>query len=118
MGVGNSMEFEDMVSPGPRKNAKVIGNEIAWRGDDIIVVLKELSAAQVAVLGLESVVFPAAESGPLVEAISDSSDQLSEWRKSESWERCCDHALRRSVADIERNIPDPYRDDVWYIITA
>jgi hypothetical protein len=70
------VNIEEIVSPEFRKNVKIIGNEIAWRGTDIIAVLKELAQSDVAVMGVESVIFPAPESGPLVEAISNCSGEL------------------------------------------
>jgi hypothetical protein len=108
--------IEDIIPPVFRKNARAVGNEIAWRGSDISAVLEQLSQARVAVMGVESVVFPSAESRPLVEAISDCSTELQQWRKSELWERCVNRALERSIFDIERNVKAPYGDDIWYII--
>jgi hypothetical protein len=87
------VNIEDVVSAEFRKNAKALGNEIAWRGTDIIAVLKELAQSRVAVMGVESVIFPGPDSAPLVEAISDCSPELRQWRRNEPWERCVDHAL-------------------------
>lgn len=47
------MNIEEVVSAEFRKNAKVLGNEIAWRGTDIIAVLRELAQSRVAVMGVE-----------------------------------------------------------------
>ena len=111
------VNIEAVVSAEFRKNAKVVGNEIAWRGADIIAVLKELAQSRVAVMGVESVIFPGPDSAPLVEAISDCSPELQEWRRSELWDRCVDRALSRSIFDIERTTPNPYRDSIWYILS-
>jgi hypothetical protein len=111
------VNIEEIVSPEFRKNAKVIGNdEIAWRGTDIIAILKELALSRVAVMGVESVTFTDGDPRPLVVAISDCSGELHQWRKNEPWERCVDRALSRSIFDIERNVAKPYDRDVWYII--
>lgn len=67
-------------------------------------------------MGVESVIFPAPDSGPLVEAISDCSEEPLQWRRNESWERCVDRALSRSIFDIERTTSNPYRDSIWYIV--
>ncbi|MFZ0575157.1 MAG: hypothetical protein WAM02_10815 [Candidatus Cybelea sp.] len=110
------MTIEEIVSPEFRKNVKILGNEIAWRGTDIMAVLKELAQSGVAAMGLESVIFPGPDSGPLVYAISDCSGELRHWRRNEPWERCVDRALNRSIFDIERTTPNPYRDSIWYIV--
>lgn len=106
-----------MVSPEFRKNATIIGNgEIAWRGTDIVGVLNELALSGVAVMGVESVTFSDGDPRPFVEAISDCSGELQQWRKNEPWERCVDRALGRSIFDIERCVAKPYDSNVWYII--
>jgi hypothetical protein len=109
--------FEEIVSSEVFKNAKVVGDgEIAWCGTDIVAVLKELSRFRLAVMGVESVTFSDSNAGPRVEAISDCSGELQQWRKNEPWERCVDRALSRSIFDIERCVAKPYCSDVWYVI--
>jgi hypothetical protein len=113
---GALMNLEDVISPEFRKNAKILGNEMAWCGTDIIAILKELVQSQIAVMGVESVIFPGPDSSPLVEAISDCSAELRQWQKTEPWVRCVDRTFERAIFDIERNVKAPYRDDIWYIV--
>ena len=113
------LNVETIVSPAFRKNAKVIGNgEIAWRGTDIRAVLEEIVRSGAAILGMESVIFRSALSGPMVEAISDSSRVLERWRNAEPWKWYVQRTLRQSIFDIERNLSNPYGEDIWYIVVA
>lgn len=95
---------------------RIIGNgEIAWRGREILEILNEFSAAQLAVTGLEQVYF--GDGGrPMVEAISDLSTELSAWRREHSWQETLRIALQKSVAAINRNPANPYGDDIWYVV--
>lgn len=102
--------------PAFRKNAKTIGNEVAWCGSDILAVLAEIAANGVATNGLESVEFPGDDGRPLVIAISDRHSDLKEWRQTTPWVICVLRAMSRATDDIERNVKNPYRDDVWYIV--
>ena len=109
------VNFEDIVSPQLRGNARTVGHgEIAWRGTDILAILQEIAGAGYAILGLESVVF-AWDSQPQVEAVSDSSVLD---RKGESWDSWVSRTVGHSIADLERNVRNRYGDDVWYVISA
>ncbi|HEY2476300.1 MAG TPA: hypothetical protein VGI19_16045 [Candidatus Cybelea sp.] len=112
------MNIEDRISPAFRRNAKIIGgDEIAWRGTDIVAVLNEIVRAGAVILGLESVVFQNGSSAPMVDAISDCSMWLPR-EPDEPWEHYADRTLARSISDIERNVPNPYGNDVWYIVAS
>jgi hypothetical protein len=99
-----------------REDAKVIGSEVAWCGKDILGVLGEIAASGVAVCGIESVEFPSDGGHPLVVAISDLHSDLKGWRRTTPWVMCVLSSVPRAQNDIERNVRDPYRDDVWYIV--
>jgi len=96
---------------------RIIGNgEIAWRGTEILEIFDELSTAHLAVRGLEQVYFAEAGGRPMVEAISDLSAELPVWRREHSWKETMQIALQRSVAAINRNVKNPYSDDIWYVV--
>lgn len=110
--------IEDSIPQAFRDNAKIIGNnEVAWRGTDIVAVLNEIVRRGGVILGIESVYFREASSGPVVEAISDCSGLLPR-EASEPWERYAVRTLTRSIHDIERNVRKPYGDDVWYVVVS
>jgi hypothetical protein len=78
------MNIEDIVPPQFLRNTRRIGRgEVAYRGTDILAILREIAAAGFAILGLESVAFPLGLQ-PRVEAISDTPAQLD--RRTEPWE--------------------------------
>lgn len=110
------MSSKSFELPTFRGNAKVIGNEVGWRGTDILDVLKETMASGLAVVGIESVRFPCGDGRPLVEAISDRCLDLKEWKQSLPWVHCILRSGSRAMEDIERNVKEPYRADVWYIV--
>jgi hypothetical protein len=106
----------DFISDEFRKNARTLPyGDVAWRGTDIRGVLKELGNAGAAILGLESVRWRDGQ-GPYVETISNSSIALQDWRLTDSWERCIALTIERSIFDMERNVSDPYSDNIWYIV--
>ncbi len=110
------MNSKVFALPGFRSNAKVIGNEVGWRGTDILNVFAEIEASGLAIVGIESVSFPSEDGGPLVEAISDCHSDLKEWKQSLPWVHCVLRSGSRAIDDIERNEKEPYRADVWYIV--
>jgi hypothetical protein len=98
---------------------RIIGDgEIAWRGTEILDIFKELSAARFAILGLEVVYIAAAGSTPIVEPINDLSGELSAWQKEYPWEKVVQLTLQKSITDINRNVANPYNDDVWYVVVT
>jgi hypothetical protein len=112
------MDTDSLVPENLRSNARVIaGGEIAWRGTDIREVLLALRDRQAIILGIESVVFPWAGSGPQVEAIGDNSDDHEIWVTNPDAD-IVQLAYEKTIQDIERNVPNPYGDDVWYIVVA
>lgn len=114
-GMPEDKDLPDSISTEFHKNARIIGNEIAWRGDDIKSVLEQMGRAGVAILGLESVRYRHGK-GPYVESISDASSDVRKWQTSEPWERCIALSIERSIFDIERTVKNPYGDDVWYFV--
>ena len=99
--------------------SRTIGNdETVWCGIDIRDVLTRLCESNAIILGIESVTFPWEGSGPRVEAISDASNDILAWQKCLSREAIVRLSRERAIADIERTVPNPYGDDVWYCVVA
>lgn len=111
-GMREDKDIRESISPQYHKNAKIIGNEIAWRGDDIKSVLEEMRRAGAAILGVDSVRYIDGV-GPYVESFSSS--DFREWA-SEPWERCIALSIEHSIFDIERVVKNPYGDNVWYFV--
>ena len=112
------VNIETTIPPEFRANAKMIGDdEIAWRGTDIVAVLKEIVRSGAIILGIDIVYFREASSGPVVDAVSDSSAHLPR-EPNEPWDRYAERSLAKSIFDIERNVRNPYGDDVWYIVVS
>ena len=69
------------------------------------------------ILGVESVVFPWAGSGPGVEAICDTSTSV-KVRQARLRPEEALVSREKAIADIERNVKNPFGDDIWYCLTV
>ena len=102
-----------------RARARTIGNdELVWCGNDIREVLDAFVSADAIILGVESVIFPDGGENPQVEAISDTCADIRAWQETKNRTEVLELAKQRVISDIERNVADPYRADVWYCVTA
>jgi hypothetical protein len=111
-------DYAKLVPERFRARSRSIGaNEVVWRGPDIIEVLDALCDRGAVILGVESVAFPWAGSGPQVQVICDTSTSV-KVRQAVSQTDKAWLSREKAVADIERNVRNPFGDDIWYCLTV
>ena len=117
------MEEEDLLSPEVTKNAyRARNGELAWKKEDIPVVLDELSKLHLAVLGGEIWgihggkiwgMLPMKEGVPAVYSWSVESED------NETWEQYMERSIRESLAAIndskmEEQVQDFLQDKLYF----